>query len=253
MSWAGGTGASGSTFRLHKSSGGSWGRNTRGRAGRGRGGGGGANLLPGSGGVAPALQASQYPPGLQGVGPGLREVVNILGERNQVGTLTGIGPPPGASENEATSDEEEAELKRPPKPLYRRLINYMRQAWTGVKFALDSEYKEEQVPRYRPDSLASLCRATRFTEAEMKRIYRGFKAQCPTGVVCEENFKIIYSQFFPQGANTSQYAHYVFNTLDHDHSGILSFEVSPILFYSSIATSPRRTPFQIPRWAILWK
>jgi Ca2+-binding EF-hand superfamily protein len=63
----------------------------------------------------------------------------------------------------------------------------------------DSEYKEEQVPRYRPDSLASLCRATRFTEAEMKRIYRGFKAQCPTGVVCEENFKIIYSQFFPQG------------------------------------------------------
>lgn len=27
-------------------------------------------------------------------------------------------------------------------------------------------------------------------------------------------------------ANTSQYAHYVFNTLDQDHSGILSFEVS---------------------------
>lgn len=28
-------------------------------------------------------------------------------------------------------------------------------------------------------------------------------------------------------ANTSQYAHYVFNTLDQDHSGLLSFEVSP--------------------------
>lgn len=27
-------------------------------------------------------------------------------------------------------------------------------------------------------------------------------------------------------ANTSQYAHYVFNTLDQDHSGLLSFEVS---------------------------
>ncbi|XP_023248552.1 Kv channel-interacting protein 4-like isoform X2 [Copidosoma floridanum] len=115
-------------------------------------------------------------------------------------------------------------MKRPPKPLYRRFINYVREAWTGVKFALDSEYEEEQIPRYRPDSLASLCRATRFTEAEMKRIYRGFKAQCPTGVVREDTFKIIYSQFFPQGANTSQYAHYVFNTLDHDHSGILSFE-----------------------------
>ncbi|XP_031773656.1 Kv channel-interacting protein 1 [Apis florea] len=87
-----------------------------------------------------------------------------------------------------------------------------------------SEYEEEQTPRYRPDSLASLCRATRFTEAELKRIYRGFKAECPTGVVREETFKCIYSQFFPQGANTSQYAHYVFNTLDQDHSGILSFE-----------------------------
>ncbi|XP_046431009.1 Kv channel-interacting protein 1-like isoform X1 [Neodiprion fabricii] len=89
---------------------------------------------------------------------------------------------------------------------------------------LHSEYEEEQTPRYRPDSLASLCRATRFTEAELKRIYRGFKAECPTGVVREETFKCIYSQFFPQGANTSQYAHYVFNTLDQDHSGLLSFE-----------------------------
>ncbi|XP_012281341.1 calsenilin [Orussus abietinus] len=191
-----------------------WGRGGRGR-GKGRGGG---VALPG-GGVAPA----NYPPGLQGVGAGLREVVNILGERNQVGTLTGIKPPPG-SPDDGPEDEEEGAPRRPPRPLYRRLINYVRQAWTGVKFALDSEYEEEHTPRYRPDSLASLCRATRFTEAELKRIYRGFKAECPTGVVREETFKCIYSQFFPQGANTSQYAHYVFNTLDQDHSGILSFE-----------------------------
>ncbi|XP_050585109.1 Kv channel-interacting protein 1-like, partial [Bombus affinis] len=193
-----------------------WGRGSRGRD-RGRG--GGTSLL--GSGVAPA----NYSPGLQGVAPELREVVNILGERNQVGTLTGVGPPPGTLENDGQGDEEEgAPTKRPPRPLYRRLINYVRQAWTGVKFALDSEYEEEQTPRYRPDSLASLCRATRFTEAELKRIYRGFKAECPTGVVREETFKCIYSQFFPQGANTSQYAHYVFNTLDQDHSGILSFE-----------------------------
>ncbi|KZC08939.1 Kv channel-interacting protein 4 [Dufourea novaeangliae] len=196
-------------------SGATWGRASR---GHGRDRGGGANLL--GSGVAPANYAS----GL-GVAPELREVVNILGERNQVGTLTGVGPPPGALDDVDQGDEEEGtSTKRPPRPLYRRLINYVRQAWTGVKFALDSEYEEEQTPRYRPDSLASLCRATRFTEAELKRIYRGFKAECPTGVVREETFKCIYSQFFPQGANTSQYAHYVFNTLDQDHSGILSFE-----------------------------
>lgn len=85
-------------------------------------------------GVAPA----HYAAGLQGVAPGLREVVNILGERNQAGRLTGVGPPPRTLDNENTGDEEEGiSTKRlPPKPLYRRLINYVRQAWTGVKFAL---------------------------------------------------------------------------------------------------------------------
>lgn len=64
----------------------------------------------------------------------------------------------------------------------------------------DSDLEDlETPPRYRPDSLAALCRATRFTEAELKRIYRGFKAECPTGVVKEDAFKCIYSQFFPQG------------------------------------------------------
>ncbi|KAG7298782.1 hypothetical protein JYU34_017213, partial [Plutella xylostella] len=90
----------------------------------------------------------------------------------------------------------------------------------------DSELEElgEQLPRYRPDSIAALRRATRFTEPELKRLYRGFKAECPTGVVKEDTFKLIYAQFFPQGANTAQYAHLVFNTLDQDRSGLLSFE-----------------------------
>ncbi|EDS36431.1 calsenilin [Culex quinquefasciatus] len=79
-------------------------------------------------------------------------------------------------------------------------------------------------PKYRPESIAALCAATRFTEAEIKRIYRGFKAECPAGIIREETFKFIYAQFFPQGANTNLYAHYVFNTLDKDHTGILSFE-----------------------------
>ncbi|XP_055550505.1 Kv channel-interacting protein 4-like isoform X1 [Wyeomyia smithii] len=90
---------------------------------------------------------------------------------------------------------------------------------------LDCELEEIVTPpKYRPESIAALCAATRFTEAEIKRIYRGFKAECPAGIIREETFKFIYSQFFPQGANTGLYAHYVFNTLDKDHTGILSFE-----------------------------
>ncbi|KAJ3665277.1 hypothetical protein Zmor_000779 [Zophobas morio] len=105
-----------------------------------------------------------------------------------------------ASHNEPQEDTTAIRHHRSRRPLYRRLFNYVREAWTGVKFALDSELEDlETPPRYRPDSLEALCKATRFTQAEIKRIYRGFKAECPTGVVKEETFKMIYSQFFPQG------------------------------------------------------
>ncbi|XP_023032788.1 uncharacterized protein LOC6644800 isoform X3 [Drosophila willistoni] len=111
------------------------------------------------------------------------------------------------------------------RPLHRRLITYLRNLFQGSAAQNDSELEEFETPaRYRPDSLSALSRATRFTEDEIKRIYRGFKAECPTGVVKEDTFKVIYSQFFPQGANPTLYAHYVFNTLDQDHSGIVSFE-----------------------------
>ena len=39
----------------------------------------------------------------------------------------------------------------------------------------------------------------RFSVKEMKRIYRGFKTECPTGLITEEVFQGIYSRFFPHG------------------------------------------------------
>lgn len=103
-----------------------WGRGGRVRGGRG--GRDGANYVLGSG-----VTGASYAPGVQGIDPELREVVNILGKRNQAGTLTGIHPPPGSIDD---NEEEEETPKKPPRPLYIRLIEYVRQAWTGVKFAL---------------------------------------------------------------------------------------------------------------------
>lgn len=79
----------------------------------------------------------------------------------------------------------------------------------------------EMPHRYRPENLKLLCRATgfvlfyifyfsiisqlvikiliRFTVPEMKRIYRGFKTECPTGLITEEVFHTIYARFFPNG------------------------------------------------------
>lgn len=71
-------------------------------------------------------------------------------------------------------------------------------------FFADLELEELEAPqRYRPDSLAQICKTTKFSESEIKRMYRGFKAHCPNGMVKEDTFKIIYGQFFPQGGESA--------------------------------------------------
>lgn len=72
----------------------------------------------------------------------------------------------------------------------------------AVTLFLDSEFDDlETPPRYRPESIQYFCRTTGFTESEIKKIYRNFKTECPTGLIKEDAFRGIYSQFFPQGGN----------------------------------------------------
>ncbi|RXM32047.1 Kv channel-interacting protein 2 [Acipenser ruthenus] len=76
---------------------------------------------------------------------------------------------------------------------------------------------------YRPEGLDKLQEQTKFTKKELQVLYRGFKNECPSGVVNEETFKLIYSQFFPQG-DSSTYAHFLFDAFDTDKNGSISFE-----------------------------
>ncbi|KAF6037819.1 hypothetical protein EB796_003869 [Bugula neritina] len=77
--------------------------------------------------------------------------------------------------------------------------------------------------RYKPVSLHSLVESTKFTKREIQIMYRGFKQECPTGIVNEETFKYVYAQFFPQG-DSSSYSHYVFNAMDKAKHGCITFE-----------------------------
>ncbi|CAB1345192.1 unnamed protein product [Coregonus sp. 'balchen'] len=77
--------------------------------------------------------------------------------------------------------------------------------------------------RHRPEGLEQLEALTRFNRKELQILYRGFKNECPSGVVNEDTFKDIYSQFFPQG-DASTYAHFLFNAFDTDKDGSVSFE-----------------------------
>uniref|UniRef100_A0A8C1U728 Kv channel-interacting protein 4 n=1 Tax=Cyprinus carpio TaxID=7962 RepID=A0A8C1U728_CYPCA len=82
---------------------------------------------------------------------------------------------------------------------------------------------ELSAARHRPEALEQLEAQTRFSRKELQILYRGFKNECPSGVVNEDTFKEIYSQFFPQG-DASTYAHFLFDAFDTDHNGSVSFE-----------------------------
>ncbi|XP_030211018.1 calsenilin isoform X2 [Gadus morhua] len=82
---------------------------------------------------------------------------------------------------------------------------------------------ELSMVRHQPEGLEQLQAQTAFTKKELQSLYRGFKNECPSGLVDEETFKIIYSQFFPQGDATT-YAHFLFNAFDMDRNGSIRFE-----------------------------
>ncbi|XP_032922668.1 Kv channel-interacting protein 2 isoform X2 [Catharus ustulatus] len=128
---------------------------------------------------------------------------------------------------------------------------------------------------HRPEGLDQLQEQTKFTRKELQVLYRGFKNECPSGIVNEENFKQIYSQFFPQGgeypfpslspytwvplwgrwshstpqcclsADSSTYATFLFNAFDTDHDGSVSFED----FVSGLSTILRGTIDDRLNWA----
>ncbi|XP_046904885.1 Kv channel-interacting protein 4 isoform X2 [Hypomesus transpacificus] len=94
-----------------------------------------------------------------------------------------------------------------------------------INFSEDSVEDELELSavRHRPEGLEQMEAQTRFSRKELQILYRGFKNECPSGVVNEDTFKDIYSQFFPQG-DASTYAHFLFNAFDTDHNGSVSFE-----------------------------
>uniref|UniRef100_A0A8D2P4D5 Potassium voltage-gated channel interacting protein 1 n=1 Tax=Zosterops lateralis melanops TaxID=1220523 RepID=A0A8D2P4D5_ZOSLA len=99
---------------------------------------------------------------------------------------------------------------------------------------------------HRPEGLEQLEAQTNFTKRELQVLYRGFKNECPSGVVNEETFKQIYAQFFPHGdilgwlgilcsfflccscplclSDATMYAHYLFNAFDTAQNGSVKFE-----------------------------
>lgn len=63
---------------------------------------------------------------------------------------------------------------------------------------------------------------TCFTEKQIKKWYKGFIKDCPSGQLCRKKFIEVYSGFFPDG-NADEFCTHVFRTFDKDNSGIIDF------------------------------
>ncbi|XP_053480185.1 Kv channel interacting protein 3a, calsenilin isoform X2 [Ictalurus furcatus] len=102
----------------------------------------------------------------------------------------------------------------PSSPVFRRSFSPVDSSDSDLELA---------TVRHQPEGLEQLQAQTKFTRKELQSLYRGFKNECPSGLVDEETFKTIYSQFFPQGDATT-YAHFLFNAFDLDRNGSIRFE-----------------------------
>ena len=60
-------------------------------------------------------------------------------------------------------------------------------------------------------------------EKEIKQWHKGFLKDCPNGLLTEQGFIKIYTQFFPNGDPT-KFASLVFRVFDENHDGAIEFE-----------------------------
>ncbi|XP_055853092.1 Kv channel-interacting protein 1 [Episyrphus balteatus] len=105
------------------------------------------------------------------------------------------------------------------------------------------ELEPTRMPKVIPVALEDLCRETKFSKQEIRVMYRGFKTECPEGVVHEDCFKDIYAKFFPHG-NSSLYAHYVFKAFDVNCNGAISFRDLLV----TLSTLLRGSVYERLRW-----
>ncbi|CAG0881232.1 unnamed protein product [Cyprideis torosa] len=86
----------------------------------------------------------------------------------------------------------------------------------------EAELMDAPIARHKPEGILELAAETKFTHRELQFMYRGFKQECPHGVMSSEDFQAVFAKFFPLG-DSGPYARLVFNAFDRDREGVVTF------------------------------
>lgn len=93
---------------------------------------------------------------------------------------------------------------------------------------------EEAYVHVKPEPIETYLQTTLFSRRELQAMYRGFKQSCPTGVVREETFKAMFSQFFPKTSETDSYASLVYQSIDKRSSLLSSTQTMSVVSFTGL-------------------